>query len=301
MTKMPDEWIIHYDELPVTIIGRKHYSGSWYEPDYYDEYEDEIQYDYKIDFVDLVDFLYSKQSVWTYLWQKLHPEMSFKQFIDWARDTDEGDQATDQAIIDNITELYKEHEQEILKHFENAARDEFESSDYDYTDYVYTGPDSDDYYQDYIDRQFEGYNPIEEAKKKAKKQSKGMSRFCPPGNRKDKNITVKNDAGDVEKSIEFFNNAMDVGDICSGSVAEDLNEDIEDLTQNLLKDKGVIKTVDFVDFLKKEFNDPEFRKYWKEEFPNWDFSEYEDEEEQEIQSMSNSDAFDALKNIDESK
>lgn len=46
------------------------------------------------------------------------------------------------------------------------------------------------------------------------------------------------------------------------------------------------------------FNDPEFRKFWKEDFPDWDFSEYEDEEKQ-IEPMSNSDAFDALRNIDE--
>lgn len=225
MVKMPDEWIIHYDELPVTIIGGKHYSGSWYEPDYYDEYEDEIQYDYKIDYIDLVDFLYSKQSVWTYLWQKLHPEMSIKQFIDWVRDTDEGDQAADQTINDNIVELYKEHEQEILKHFEAAARDEFESSDYDYTDYVYMGPDSDDYYQDYIDRQFEGYNSIEEAKKK--KVAKGsMSYFCPPGTKKkENNVTINTDAGDVEKGIEFFNNASGGdGDVGTGeAVGEQLS------------------------------------------------------------------------------
>ena len=56
--------------------------------------------------------------------------------------------------------------------------------------------------------------------------------------------------------------------------------------------------MDFVDFLKKELEDPEFRKFWKEEFPNWDLSEYEDSEN-EIEPMSNTDAFDALKNIDD--
>ena len=72
---------------------------------------------------------------------------------------------------------------------------------------------------------YEGYNPIEETKKK--KIAKGsMSYFCPPGTKKkEDNITVNTDAGDVEKGIEFFNNASGTdGDVGTGeAVGEQLS------------------------------------------------------------------------------
>lgn len=94
---------------------------------------------------------------------------------------------------------------------ENKAVEEFENSD----DAHWSRADYEDYY--------EGYNPLENAKKKAKKHSKGMSRFSPPGIKKEGNITVKQDAGNVEKGIEFFNNAMGSGESSGESVGESLS------------------------------------------------------------------------------
>lgn len=84
------------------------------------------------------------------------------------------------------------------------------------------------------DEMIEELNPLKDAQKKAKKKSKGLSRFC----------TMKKDAGDVELGIKFFNNAMGSGETSGEAVGESLDE------------------------------------------------------EKEVEPMSNADAFDALKNID---
>lgn len=56
------------------------------------------------------------------------------------------------------------------------------------------------------DEMSEQLNPLKDAQKKAKKKSKGLSRFC----------TMKKDAGNVEAGIKFFNNAMGSSDSGSG-------------------------------------------------------------------------------------
>lgn len=199
---------IYYEDLPIEVVT-KYYPATRWEPADYDTSEIEIDYEYTIDLGDALDTA----------WDNLDDE-DYEKICEQYPDFDSNDiewsvwqQQLNSWLNDNKEYLVKKYAKQIGEYYQDRA---IEKAQEEYE------PD-DDYYDD--DYYYEGYNPIEEAKKK--KIAKGsMSYFCPPGTKKkEDNVTVNTDAGDVEKGIEFFNNASGGdGDVGTGeAVGEQLS------------------------------------------------------------------------------
>ena len=133
---------LYYPQLEVERI-REIIPATYWEPSEVDTYEDTVEYEYEVDMNEVVEALGE---------------------LITSEDYDKFDTASDEEffgfIEDNFDSLFDKYEKEILHHFEDAAREEWEERK-QYSDYEDNqGPDPDRWYDEYRDSKYES---LEEA------------------------------------------------------------------------------------------------------------------------------------------
>ena len=124
---------VHYDKLPITYYGETH-DYSYYEPPDTDEYEDDVEWDYTIDWTDFAETVRDCLTEDESHLNEIFEELGFKKVNEL---TD--DEFNEQINSEEMDEYIYNHADELMDRYEKQFQDFYEES---------AAEDASDYYSE---------------------------------------------------------------------------------------------------------------------------------------------------------
>ena len=124
---------VHYDKLPITYYGETH-DYSYYEPPDTDEYEDDVEWDYTIDWTDFAETVRDCLTEDESHLNEIFEELGFKKVNEV---TD--DEFNEQINSEEMDEYIYNHADELMDRYETQFQDFYEES---------AAEDASDYYSE---------------------------------------------------------------------------------------------------------------------------------------------------------